>query len=241
VFALLNTNHFFVVGNLFMASDRFEIEPAPVEKSGWGSCLMGCLIGATIVVLMGAGAAWWVLNNWKGWLVTGGTQVIEAGIDDSKLPDQEKVELKAELKRLRNGYREGKISDEQVLRVVETLVQSPLMRMLIVAAVETHYVVNSGLSDEEKTDAKVELQRFASGMMSKKISQEDLDEVLSHIADRDENGNLKIRETVSDKELREFLAAVAKKADAAEIPAKIEPVDPSDTLKQIIDNALAAP
>jgi len=216
-----------------MASDRFEIEPAPVEKSGWGGCLTGCFIGAAIVVLLAAGGVWWAANNWKSWLVTGGTQAIEAGIEESELPDQEKVELKAELKRLREGFLEGDISDEQMLRVVEALVQSPLIRMLVVAAIETHYVKNSGLNEEEKVEAKVSLQRFASGMMSKKIGEEDLDEVLSHIADRDAKGELKIREKVSDEELRAF--------DAAEIPAEIDPVDPSDELKQIIDNALAEP
>ncbi len=224
-----------------MASDRFEIEPAPVKKSGWGGCLTGCLIGAAILVLVAAGAVWWAANNWKGWLVTGGTQAIEMGIEESKLPAQEKTELKAELKRLREGFLEGDITDEQMLRVVGTLVQSPLIRMLIVAAVETHYVKNSGLNDEEKAEAKVALQRFTSGMMNKKISEEDLDEVLSHIADRNANGDLKIREKVSDEELRAFLAAATEKADTAEVPEEIEPVDPSDELKQIIDNALAEP
>ena len=224
-----------------MASDRFEIEPAPVEKSGWGGCLMGCLIGAAIVLLLAAGAVWWAVNNWKGWLVTGGTQAIEAGIEESELPDQEKAELKAELTRLREGFLKGDISDEQMIQVVETLVQSPLIRMLVVAAVETHYVKNSGLDDEEKAEAEIALQRFAYGMMNKKIGEEDLDEVLSHIADRDANGNLKIREKVSDEELRAFLAAATEKADAAEVPAEIEPVDPSDELKKIIDNALGEP
>jgi len=224
-----------------MASDRFEIEPAPRERSGWGGCLAGCLVGFMFAMLLMVSAGWWALSNWKSWLVIGGTQAIETSIDASELPDQEKVELIAELKRLRDGFGEGSISDKQMIQVAEALIQSPLIRIFVVTAVETHYVVNSGLDDKEKANARVALQRFAAGIMSKKIGQDDLDEVLSHIADRDAEGSLIIRQLVTDEDLRAFLDAAAEKADAAGIPAEIEPIDPSDELKRIIDSALAKP
>jgi len=224
-----------------MASDLFEIEPAPRERSGWGGCLAGCLIGFALSLLLMVLAGWWAVSNWKSWLVVGGTQALEASIDASELPDQEKMELIAELKRLRDGFGEGNISDNQMIQVAEALFQSPLMRLIVVTAVETHYVVNSGLDDEEKANAKVTLQRFASGIMSKRIGQDDLDAVLSHIADRDAEGSLVIRQSVTDEDLRAFLAAATEKADAAEIPAEIEPIDPSDELKRIIDSAILGP
>ena len=224
-----------------MANDLFEVEPAPRERRGWGGCLGGCLVGFVISMLLMVLAGWWVASNWKNWLVAGGTQALEAAIEASELPAEEKAELNAELKRLRDGFNEGEISDMQMVQVAETLVQSPLMRIIIVSAVEKHYVVNSGLDDEEKAKAKISLQRFASGIMSREIGQSDLDEVLEHIADRDAGGNLVIRESVTDEELRAFLAAVKEKADDAEIPEEIEPVDPSDELKKIIDNALTNP
>jgi len=224
-----------------MASDRFEIEPVSRERSGWGGCLAGCLVGFGIALLLLVLAGWWAMSNWKSWLVVGGTQAIEASIDASELPDEEKAELNAELKRLREGFGEGSISDKQMMQVAEALIQSPLMRIFVVTAVETHYVVNSGLDDEEKANARVALQRFASGIMSKKIGQDDLDAVLSHIADRDAEGSLIIRQSVADEDLRAFLDAAAEKADAAGIPAEIEPVDPSDELKRIIDSAILGP
>lgn len=222
-----------------MASDRFEIEPAPKEKSGWRGCLIGCLITAAILGLIAVIGIWWVANNIKDLAVSVGTKVIEAGIEESGLPDQEKAELKVELKRLGDGFADGSISNEQMLRVVEGLAQSPLLSMFMVSAIETHYVVNSGLTDEEKTDATLTLRRFARGLMGKQIGQDDLDEVLSHIADRDADGDLQIREKVSDEDLRAFLADAKQKADDAEIPVDLEPVDPSDELKNIIDTALA--
>lgn len=91
------------------------------------------------------------------------------------------------------------------------------------------------MSEEEKAVAKMTLDRIANGIVTEKISREELDDLLTHISDRDENGTIEIREEVTDEELRKFLTAATEKADAAGVPAEVEP---SDELKKIIDAAL---
>ena len=58
------------------------------------------------------------------------------------------------------------------------------------------------------------------------------------IADRQPNGGWKLRETLTDEQLRAFLKAAKEQADAAAIPEQPESFDPSDEVKRIIDEAL---
>lgn len=220
-----------------MATDTYEADIEP-KKSGGSGCLKGCLIALVIILILGALTTWWVATSWRGWVSSGASQGINQLIEDSDLPPAEKDELKAESKRVTDGIADGSISVEQLSRIMTGVIESPLMPMFMVKAVEAQYLDKSGLSDEEKAEAKVTLERYASGLVSKQIPQESVDQVLVHIADKDANGEWKMREQVSDEDLRKFLAAAKEQADAANIPEDVEPIDPSEELKKVIDNVL---
>jgi hypothetical protein len=130
---------------------------------------------------------------------------------------------------------------EQLGRIMEQIVESPLVPSLLVGAVEEKYLNDSGLTEEEKTDARATLRRFIQGAMQEQISDEEVDAVMVHIADRQPDGNWKLRDSVTDDQLRAFLADAKAKADEVGIPEDVEEVDPSDELRKIIDTALAAP
>ncbi|MCO6042543.1 hypothetical protein NG895_01355 [Aeoliella sp. ICT_H6.2] len=220
-----------------MSTDTYEADTEP-RKSGGSGCLKGCLIALVIILILGALTAWWVSSNWRGWVSSGAAEGINQIIDDSDLPPAEKEELKAESKRVTDGIADGSISLEQMGQIMTGIVESPLMPMFMVKAVEAQYVEKSGLSDEEKSEAHVTLERYASGLVSKQIPQESVDQVLVHIADKDANGEWKMREQVSDEDLRKFLAAAKEQADAANIPEEVEPIDPSEELRKVIDKVL---
>ena len=60
----------------------------------------------------------------------------------------------------------------------------------------------------------------------------------ARIADRQQDGSWRLRDRVSDDDLRDMLNAAQVAADAAAIEAEPEVVDPSDELRRIIDEAL---
>lgn len=218
-----------------MATDTYETEPRRHRDSG---CLKGCLLALVVMLVLGILGWWWIANNWRGVFGGFGARFISQAIDKSDLPAAEKEELKVQVKRISDGFSDGTISDQQLGKIIEGVGQSPLIPMFMVKAIEVQYLEKSGLSEEEKSEGKSAIQRFARGMIDHKIDQEGMDRVLQHIADRDAKGEWQLRQQVSDDDLRKFLDAAKQEADTAEIPEEVVEIDPSDELKKIIDQAL---
>jgi hypothetical protein len=231
-----------------MASEhRFEIEPPEYtdsqrRRSKWASCFIGCLIVFGVVVVLLIVLGFWIARNWRGWFAEFGTQAVNVQIDASDLPPQEKIEIKEQVERVGSEFKAGRISMEQAVKIGENLVKSPLMPMMTVATIDAIYLDKSGLSDEEKADGRITLQRYVQGTIEGKISEQDIDSVMSHIADRKGNDRWELRQNVSDADLRAALAKAKSQADAAGLPAEVEiTIDPSDEFKKVIDEALAVP
>ena len=59
-----------------------------------------------------------------------------------------------------------------------------------------------------------------------------------HVADRQPDGNWRLRQQVSDADLRAALTEAKAQADKAGIAEEPEEFDPSDEFQRIIDEAL---
>jgi hypothetical protein len=224
-------------------SPRFDPEGiedrAPTgRRSLLSSCLMGCGVIFVILLVVGGLVAFWVYRNWRGWVADFGSEAVKQSIAATDLPAEEKAEIGVQVDRVAEAFREQKITNRQLGAIMQQIVESPVMTSLIVSAVESKYIAASGLSDEEKTEGRKTMRRFARGLIDGKIADRDIDEALRHVADRDQNGNWQPRERVTDAELRAFLTAAKEQADAAEIPAEPETVDPSEEFRRIIDEAM---
>jgi hypothetical protein len=216
----------------------FQIEEPPRKRSIWQTCLIGCLAAMGVAVVLAVIAGFWISRHWRGWFADIGSQVVNQGIDASDLPPQEKVEVKEQVERVTKGFREGQITNEQASRIFQKIVQSPLMPMFVVMAVDKQYFDRSGLSDAEKKQGRVTLQRFARGVFDKKIDDKGTDSVMMHVADRKSDNNWQLRQHVSDQDLRAALAEAKARADEAGIGEEPKNVDPSDEIKRIIDESL---
>lgn len=227
-----------------MATDpRFDVYPdqmnqAEKKRSKWHGCLIGCLVVLGVVMVVGILTTIWIARNWRGWAADFSSQVIGQILNESSLPAEEKAEVKAQVDRVTTAFREGKISLEQAGKIIEKVMQSPLMPAMIVAAVDKQYIAKSGLSEEEKADGRKVLKRFTRGMIDKKIKEQGIDAVMAHIADRQPNGQWEPRQQVSDADLKAALAEAKSQADAAGVPDEPENFDPSDEFKKIIDTEL---
>lgn len=221
-----------------MASDRFEIDPMrPEEKSGSG-CLKGCLIAVAIAVVLVVVVMFVVMKNWRGWIAGQMTVAVDAMVEASELPAQEQAEVKEQLTRVTDAFRENRISGDQVEQLLQQLVESPLIPSFMVGVADAKYLSKSGLAEEEKVEGRQSLGRFVRGLTNEQIDEQALDEVMVHVADRGPNGDWNLRDKVSDEDLRAFLAAIKTKADEAEIPLEVEAVDPSEEFRRIIDDVL---
>ena len=227
-----------------MSTDpRFDVFPnqgteAKQPRGMWGNCLIGCLIVFAILVVLGILVAIWISRNFKTWVADFGTLAVNQAISESDLPPKEKDEMREQTGRVATALREGKITMAQAGEILQKVMESPLMPTLIVGAVDKQYLQRSGLTEQEKTDGRLALKRFASGTMEKKIGEPGIDAVMAHVADRESDGHWQLRQIVSDEDLKAALEEAKAQADAAGIPEQPAEVDPSGELKRIIDESM---
>lgn len=115
---------------------------------------------------------------------------------------------------------------------------SPILHVGMVMLAEEKYVKPSGLSDEEKADARRTLDRLARGVHEKKISETELEQVGAPITVTKPDGSTELKETVTDEELRAFLKLARDKADEHEVPDEPFDVNIAEELEKAIDSAL---
>jgi hypothetical protein len=205
------------------------------------TCLIGCLVIVVMAVVIAGVTIYWLSQNWRGLTSDALTAIIGGAIDATELPDQEKQDIKAQVDRLARAFRDETISDEQMARIGQEIMESPLVTTIVVSTVDRAYFEKSGLSDEDQAEGKKTLQRFLRGTIDGTIDRDSMDATLAHVADRQPDGSWQLRNRVTDEQLRAFLAAAKTKADEADIPEEPPVFDPSDEVKRIIDEALNEP
>ncbi len=233
-----------------MASPTFQVEDnynrteaGPKKRGPWFGCLIGCLVVLGLGVLVAVLGGVWIANNWKGMAAGGMAMGIKAEVDASELAPDEKAQVKVEIDRFADSMSDDQTSAEEVAQFMQVFAQefmeSPLMGTIMLSAAEQEQIDKSGLTDEEKAEARVALQRLLRGMLDRDIAQGDADAAAGHIAIRQPNNRWRLKQTVSDEELRAFTTDAKKAADDANVPEQPGPFDPSDEVKKVVDSALS--
>lgn len=223
----------------------FSAEPQPGpparQKSWLPSCLAGCLVVGLLGLLVCSGLAWYVAKNIKPIASNVARQAIVSTIEQSELDPAEKRAIIAEVDRVVDQYRTGKITLQDLGRVLEELAKSPVMQNIFVYAVEKQYVEPSGLADEEKQAAHLTLQRVLRGIYEQKLKEGDLDPALDHLSTKRQDGQRQMKDKVTDEELRKFLAECQRVADQTGVPTEPLEVKISEEFRKAIDRAMASP
>lgn len=221
--------------------DRFEggaSTEAPKKRSALATCLTGCLIVFVVVLVLGIIAGVYAYRKFPEWAATGISEGAKQVINETELPEEEKVDISVQIDRLAAATRERKLTLTQMGEFLQNLVQSPLMTTLAMSMIDKKYIEPAGLSDEEKTEARVTMQRFMRGAIDEKITQAEVEKAMGPVSTRKPDGNMELKEMVTDDELKAFLTTAKEQADAAGIPEEVEAVDPSDEFKRIVDKTL---
>lgn len=220
----------------------FPDQTPPQPASGNG-CLWGCLfIGLfALLLLIGSciGGYIYVRNNAKNIITNLARQGIVAGIEGSELSKDDKQQVIAEVDRVVEAYKEGKLDETDVQNILKELETSPLIPLFVCYGVEKQYLDKSGLTDAEKADARKQLQRLIRGGMDKKISQSDIESLMQPLQQTGPNGEKQMKPVLTDAEIKTFIAGVKKLADDAMVPDEEFKVDIGDEVKRIVDQGLA--
>jgi hypothetical protein len=210
---------------------------APPKSHTGRNCLIGCL-GMLLLLVVACGVGgWWVYNYLPGILIGKARDAMVQGVNESPLAEADKKEVVAQIDRVVDAYKAGEIDANELGQVIDEVAKSPVMASFIVYAMSEKYIAPSGLSDEEKADARLIMQRILRGIVEGKIDPDKLD--LSAVTVKQPDGKQELKEKITDEELRQLLVTLKKSADDAEIPDEPYQVRIGEEVRKAVDRALA--
>jgi len=200
--------------------------------------LFGCL-GSTIVslILVAFGAYYiWQNSNW--FIAKGVRMVAVTTVDQFALPEEDREGVVIEIDRVVDQYLAGHISHQDLSAIMEKIAQSPILPIGMVYFAEQQYLVPARLDQAEHRRASRNLERLARGIFERKIPQERIEHIVSPIMDTKYDGTEKLKERLTDHELRALLERVAVEVDQAKIPDEPFEVEIVAELRMAIDQSL---
>lgn len=209
-----------------------------------GDVLKGCLIATGVILVIAIAGIVFVVLNLKNWGANIAAGVAKVGIEAAAIPEDEKPELKLIIDDVRDRFKAGDITMDQLGTFFESLEDSALFVVGLSQIFENSYLAQSGLTDEEKAAGVISLQRYARGLADGTITQTMTSNIYDSLLTSDPNNpgsqTLKKPSEVTDDEVREVLTKAATEADAAGVSATPTPVDISDMLQAKVDAAFGA-
>jgi len=220
------------------------------KSSGLKYVGIGCLavLGIGIIAVIIGGVV--VSKNWRGWVAAPARQAVSEMLDEANLPDEQKIAILVEMNSFIDTFEAGDITLEELGQVAEALAEGPILPMLAVYGLDEGYISDSGLSDEEKADASLQLRRVARGITDRTIPPNDFNNILDPLEpDPGEEAGPKVNadtmniviakpEDVDDDELREFIANAKAAADEAGVPDEDFTIDYATEFRKAIEEAL---
>lgn len=207
------------------------------SQSGIATAL---LVGLIAVVLIFVAVGVYAAKNYKVWIADGITAGMNALINGSDIPEEEKADVIRIISQLKEDYLAQEISIAELGLVLEAIGTCPALPIGLVVQFEQSYVVPSGLSAEEKMAAGLHLNRLARGLSDGRIDWSVSEQLLAPISDPGEDGKRHLRSPglVSDHEILGVLVTAKNFADEAEISEEMIEIDISDEFLKSLEGAL---
>jgi|CXWL01.1.fsa_nt_gi hypothetical protein len=203
-----------------------------------GSMLKGCLIALAVLIGLLIIAGIVVALKWRSWTASFTNMVTEKAVTSSQLPQDQKDRIIARVKGVTEEFKAGKITVAQFGDVGKAIAEGPLLPLGVAWGVREKYFEKSELSAEEKAGGTRSIERFARGVAEKSIPMSALQGVMDPIMDNPSANKHELKASVTDDELRAFLANAKAKADEVKIPDEAYHINIADELDKAIDSAL---
>jgi len=206
-----------------------------------GSIGKGCLIAAGIVLALIVAIVIWVALSWKGWAGSVMRQSTTGIVQKSSLADDQKSAVISRVDALTKDFEDGKISTEQFGNVMKALAESPIMAAGAVYGIDKAHIEKSGLTKEEKDAGRLELQRVARGMSDGSLKPQNLQAVIDTVSETDPFGNKKMKQKLTDADLKALFAKSKETADAAKVSNEPFTIDLVYEIDKVIAKGLGRP
>jgi hypothetical protein len=217
---------------------------SPPEPDGCARAAWGCGIIAAVVFLALLAVTIWVALSWKRWVVNTARQVAVDVVDRMPLEPDDRRRILAALDRVGDAFVAGRIDGEGLGRLLSGVVDGPLLPLAIVKAADAKYVARSGLLPDEQQAARRTLERAGRGLVQTGLGPEDFEELSTPIMEpgpRAPPGDdrWRLKERLTDDELRGFLARLKARIDEAGVPDEPWVVDVAAEVEKVVERGLA--
>lgn len=213
-------------------------QPVSTGKNWWPTCLIGCLGFFVLMVILAGIGGYLAATKGPAMAAKFVRNQVADQIQSSDLPADEKDEIVRQLDRLVVAFENGELSPDDLERVGRELAKSPIVIAGVLKGVEEQYLKPSGLSDDEKEEARKAIQRIWRGAIEKKIDPDELQPALETIADKKGENKWELKSKLTDEELREFVSILKSVADEHEIPDESFDVQISEEVRRLVDELL---
>jgi len=190
------------------------------------------IVGVLLLVCVLIGI--YVATHWKGWAADAANAAAQAMVNETEFPQDQKNTILAEIRRVGSDFREGRMSVQEMGRVMRAIGEGPLIPLAAIQETKHKYIEESDMTDAEKKGAILTVQRFTRGVHERKIRTEDVGDVVAPIANRHQKGQWDFKHSPTRMEVDEFLANAKIKADEAKIPEEPFEFNIAEELKDTI-------
>lgn len=211
------------------------------QNRGCRNAAIGCGVAAVLMAIVGIVITVIIVLNWRTFVSNFTVDLAMQVVDQSEIPQDGKERIRKRLTALAEDFQAGRLSKEQIGAIIEKVVESPLIVIALVKSAETQYVKPSGLDADEKAAAHRTLERFGRGLFEQKIAPQQQDEVMQHVMRDEGEDRKKIKQKMTDDEVRAFLAKAKEAADDAQVPDEPFDIDIADEFEKAIDAVLIQP
>lgn len=148
--------------------------PPPPAKSGGGSVMaglfIGCGVGLLVVVIACGVGGYFVYRGMQNFGINIVATIADAGIESIEgISEDEKIRMKAQVERVKQGFKDGKISVEDATQTFESFTKSNAMKAISAGAMVQPLSTHPDLSADEKKAAELTRMRIARGVLDGKI------------------------------------------------------------------------
>jgi|GEM_PF-4958282 len=225
-------------------------ELIPQKRSAGKYILIGCLTVFLLFAAVVGGGAIYVYYNWRHISAIGGRYVLDKAMKNAELPEAQKLAVQNEINAFIDSVESGDVTPHELKNVAEQIKDGPLLPMIMVGAFGNEYIDSSGLSDDEKAQARYQLNRAERGISEGTIPITDIDNILDPLRpDPGEKTEARVSldrltfsfpkpEYVDDDELHQFIANAKAAADEAGVPDEKYTIDYAAEVKKVIETAV---
>jgi|GEM_PF-4506793 len=217
-----------------------QYNAAPQSKSGCMKyALIGCLGILVLSTIIGCLGGYWLYNSGRSLIADSMSNVMKSAVAEMNLPESQSQEIQEQIDHVGGYFKDGTLGLADFGDLAKRLQESPVYGAGMTQLFKIRFLEHSGLSEEEKAAGIHDLSRLVHGVQTRQITSDDMNPLTQSMLEQ-RGSNQRLKETMTDSEIRGFLMQAKQLADSKNLPvAELQEVDYASDFKKIVNDFLA--